>query len=534
MSHLRSLNPAGPFRYRRDLAVCLALTLLTVVTLGRVCVCDFVDYDDDVYVTQNLSVQGGLMPENLGWAFTSTKSNHWHPLTWISLQCDAELYGVHPFGFHLTNLVLHVANVLLLYAVLLRMTEATYGSAATAALFAVHPLHVESVAWVTERKDVLSTLFGLLTIAAYVRHARAPGWRRYALVALSYAAGLLAKSMLILLPAALLLLDWWPLRRFRAASQPADGRRPFAPAPPSRLVAEKVPLFALGVLAAVVGLAARQVDGGLKSGEYLSLAERLGVAANAAVVYLRKILWPSDLAPYYPLPVGGLSAWQVGGAAALLAVLTLLALRGHRRRPYLAVGWLWYLVTLVPVSGLVQLGSYAYADRYTYIPSIGLFVGLVWWVADLKPGDLRARVVAPAFSVIVLAAALLSWRQAGVWRDSVALWEHARRVTPDNYFARLHLGLVYQRVGRLEEAEAELAGAVKLRPEIGLVHDCLGEIQLQRGQPEEAESQFRLALILDPGKAGYRLHLVDALRRQGREAAAAEEFRALIGQVPEG
>ena len=447
----RDTLPATPNRYRSEILLGLALAALALVVSGPVLDCDFVDYDDDIYVTNNLGVLQGVSLEGIAWAFTTTRSNHWHPLTWLSLQRDVDLYadasGLHPWGFHLTNLLLHVGNVLLLFAVLRQMTRLPWRSAVVAALFAVHPLHVESVAWVTERKDVLSTFFWLLTTAAYVRYARKPGWRRGTIVLLPYVLGLLSKPMLVGLPFTLLLLDYWPLQRF------STGASSFAPASPPRLVCEKLPLFLLGALSTAVSLAARQAGGGIKSGEYLGLGERLACAVNASVVYLLKAFWPVNLAVFYPFPPEGLSAMRVAGEATLLAVLTLVVLGARRRYPYLAVGWLWYLGTLLPVSGVVQLGTYAYADRYTYVPSIGLFIGLVWWLADLVPLAYRVRLLTPAAVLVVLGASVLSWRQAHVWHDSVTLWAQARAVTPDSFIIRTHLGLAYQNAGRLPKAE---------------------------------------------------------------------------------
>jgi hypothetical protein len=515
-------------RYRREILLGPALAALTLVVLNPVRDCEFVDYDDDVYVTNNLGVLQGVSPEGVAWAFASTRSNHWHPLTWLSLQRDVDLNsdgnGLHPGGFHRTNLLLHAGNVLLLFGVLRQMTGSAWRSAVVAALFAVHPLHVESVAWVTERKDVLSTFFWLLTTAAYVRYTRKPGWRRAVVVLLPYVLGLLSKPMLITLPFTLLLLDYWPLRRF-AAGEPS-----FAPV--SRLVGEKLPLFLLGAVSIAVSLAARQAGGGIKSGEYLGPGERLACAVNAAVAYLFKTVWPVNLAVFYPFPPEGIPAARVAGGVALLVTLTLAVLGAGRRYPYLAVGWLWYLGTLLPVSGVVQLGSYAYADRYSYVPSIGLFIGLVWWLADLVPRAYRVRLLAPVAALVIVGASVLSWRQVQVWHDSVTLWAQARAVTPDSFIIRTHLGLAYQNAGRLPEAESELATAAGLRPDFALAHDNLGAVYLRQGKPADAEARFREALRLEPSGARYRIHLVDALKSQGKVDAAATEFRLLTEPGP--
>jgi hypothetical protein len=530
MPCVAALLPADPdvrAGLRRRILLSLALTALTVAVFHPVVGYDFVDYDDDVYVTNNLGVQGGLSLDGITWALTATRSNHWHPLTWMSLQLDVDLFGLSPRGFHLTNLVLHVANVLLLFVVLSSMTGNAGRSAAVAALFAVHPLRVESVAWVTERKDVLSTFMWLATTGAYVLYVRQPGWRRYVAVLALYIGGLMAKPMLMTLPFTLLLFDWWPLGRFSyGGDDSARANR--------ALIGEKVTFIALGIASGIVSLVAQVLGGGLKSGEYLSLGERLGLAVNCAVVYLWKTIWPANLAPFYPLPDQGLPSVQVAGEVTLIVAITVAAIAAGRRYPYLAVGWLWYVITLIPTTGVIQLGSYSYADRYTYVPSIGLYLGAVWWIAEACSGVVATRIVRVAFVVLLLSAAFQSWRQVRVWRDSIALWEQAKAATADNYFMRTHLGLSYQRAGRLKEAQAELAAAVELRPDMALARDNLGMLEFASGKPVEAESRFREAMERAPGAARYRVHLVEALKRQGRVEAAAEEFRVLSEPDPGG
>jgi hypothetical protein len=502
-------SPAGRTGRRRlplDVALGLALVLLTARALGPACRCGFVNYDDNIYVTGNMDVQGGLRIEGAWWAFTATRSNHWHPLTWLSLQLDAELFGQRAWGFHLTNLLLHVANVLLLFALLRRLTGSRWRSALVAALFAVHPLHVESVAWVTERKDVLSTFFWLLTTAAYVRYTRRPGKGRYACVVVFFVLGLLAKPMVATLPCTLLLLDYWPLRRTSWG----------------RLVAEKLPLFLLAAASMAVSLYARREGGGLKSGEYLGPAERLGYAVDAYVSYIYMTFWPADLAAFYPLTPGGLPASRVAAAAAVLVLLTVVLLVLSRGRPYLAVGWLWYLGTLVPVSGVVQLGSYALADRYTYVPSIGLYLALVWGLADLLP----AWLLTPGAVLLLAAAVLASRQQVRYWQDSIALWEHNEAVTPDNFLTRTQLGFAYQQAGRLDDARDQLVAAARLRPKLALAHANLGRLDVRQGRLDEAVSCFRVAVRLEPHESRWHFLLAQALLKQGQTEAAEEEFQA--------
>ncbi len=387
---------------RRSAGVRYALGILTALLLAWAVVgaywqafdCGFVNYDDDQYVYNNPHVQAGLTRDGVRWAIASTETVNWYPLTWMSLELDSTLWGgVKPFGFHLTNIVLHIADTLLLFWVLTRMTSRMGRSAVVAGLFALHPLHVESVAWVTERKDVLSALFWMLALAAYVWYAKRPHWARYLLVVLAFALGLTAKSMLVTLPCVLFLLDYWPLRRYpwlvrrdAAATdgEPAPGFRP-APVSWLRLIAEKIPLFVLSAASTAITIYAQQ-----KGGESNPLSEmplRIGNALVSYVSYIGKTVWPVGLVPYYPFPReirgGNISLFETSMAEALLLAVTVVVLATARRRPYLAVGWFWFLGTLAPVIGVIQvMGDYAMADRFTYIPLIGLFIAGVWGAAD--------------------------------------------------------------------------------------------------------------------------------------------------------
>jgi protein O-mannosyl-transferase len=520
-----------PRRYQTEIAAGFALVLLTLLAMGGACSNGFVNYDDNIYVTGNLAVLAGLDFGSIEWAFTATRSSHWHPLTWLSLMLDADVFGPGPWGFHFTSLVLHIVNVLLLFAVLRQMTGAVWRSALAAGLFAVHPLHVESVAWISDRKDVLAGCFWLLTTIAYVHYARRPGVKRYAWVAGCFSLGLLAKSMLVTLPCTLLLLDYWPLRRISARPPAPDEKEPhrFAPASILRLVGEKVPLFALSALCAAFTLHARQKEGAIKSGIFLSLGERLGYAVNAYVGYLGKTLWPADLAPYYPLTPDSLSTSTVAGSAALLILLTAGALVGARWRPYLAVGWLWYLGTLFPVSGVVQLASYVMADRYTYVPLIGLFILFAWGIADLVPQALRRPVLAPAAIGLLLAAAVVSRQQVDTWHDGIRLWEHALTATPDNFLARASLGSAFQEAGQRDRAKAQMEAAERLARR-ATEYDALGNLLLMDGATSEAIGKFRKAVELEPREPRFRQHLAGALEKDGQKEEAQkvrEEARGL-------
>jgi hypothetical protein len=506
----------------------LALVVLVIFAFGNVVYCDFVNWDDGPYVKQNLSVLGGLGIEGIAWAFTSTVSNHWHPLTWMSLQLDAEFYGERAEGYHLTNLLLHLANVLLVFAILRGATGAIGRSAVVSGLFAVHPLHVESVAWVTERKDVLSTFFWLLTTAAYVYYARRPDWRRFVWIHVFFVLGLLAKPMLITLPFTLLLLDWWPLQRFGAADPEGENGTPrFARAPVEDLVREKVLMVVLAIVSGVGSLIAREQGGGLKSGEYLDFGERLGYAVCAAVGYPGKMIWPANLAPYYPLTPGGLPLWRVLGSAAVLIAVTLVVLTIGRRKRYLTVGWLWYLGTLFPVSGVVQLGSYAMADRYTYVPLIGIFIAVVWGTADFLPGLARSRLLAPVAAVLLVVLAVVSRQQVRHWSDSVSLWEHTLAVTPENFVSRTQMGNAYQTAQRFDEAEEEFQAAIRLRPDLAIAHYHLGLLYSSQGELAKAAACFTEAVERQPTNPQFRIQLGNALLKQGKREAAEKEFRAV-------
>jgi hypothetical protein len=429
-----------------------ALTVLTLAAWLPTLRNGFVNLDDGLYVTGNPHVRQGLTRASLAWALTANVANNWHPLTLLSHLLDVQLFGLDPAGHHATSLLLHLANVLLLFAVLTKMTARMTGapgrSAAVAALFAVHPAHVESVAWVAERKDVLSALCWLLAMAAYERYARRPSPGRYLLVALAMALGLAAKPMVVTLPFALLLLDVWPLERLQLGWK--------------RLMVEKLPLFALSAASSLITLHYQKTS--LAPLDVLPWSFRLAGAAVSYVAYLRKLFLPRNLAVFYPVPLE-IPTWEILGAVTLLAAITAFSLWKARRAPWLLVGWLWFLGTLVPVIGLVQVGRQAMADRYTYLPSIGLFLAVVWGIAELA-GHRRA-VLATAAAVVIALLAVGTWRQAGSWKDSDALYRHALAVTHGNYLAHLGLAKALAAERDWNGAAEQYRAALALRP--GLV-----------------------------------------------------------------
>src|SRR5208337_1542954 len=432
--------------------ICLILTAVTIGAFWQLKDNGFITYDDPAYISENPQVQGGLSRSGFLWAFSATTvAGNWHPLTWLSHMLDCQLYGVNPRGHHLTSLFIHLVNTLLLFWVWVRLTKRLWPSALVAALFAVHPLHVESVAWAAERKDVLSAFFWLTTMWAYLRYVERPGMGRYLLLPLSFALGLMAKPMLVTEPFVLLLLDYWPLGRWPQRPVVNSGRKKGKPTPGSgphpaawRLAWEKAPLFVLAAISCLITIIMQKGAGAVASMDKLPLGARLSNALVAYVSYLVKMLWPRNLAVFYPHPLSGFPGWQIAGAGLLLAGVTALVLRGARRYPYLPVGWFWYLGTLAPVIGIVQVGAQAMADRYTYLPLIGVFIILAFGAADLGAGRRpRQLALAASFSLALLACLIFSWRQAGYWRNSQTIFTQDLAVTGNNSIAYSNLGRAY-------------------------------------------------------------------------------------------
>jgi Tfp pilus assembly protein PilF len=570
-------------RYRTEIVLGLAVLALTLAAFGHACRNGFVNFDDDEYVVNNRHVRAGLSAAGAAWALRTTYAANWHPLTWLSLQLDASLYGPRSaWGFHLTNVLLHAAAAVLLFLALRRLTGAAGRSALVAALFAVHPTHVESVAWVSERKDVLSGLFWMLTLLAYARYAERPGWRRYLLVLAVFAVGLTAKPMLVTLPCVLLLLDYWPLRRLIGSRND------------QAILLEKLPLLALTVAACLVTLYAQRGAGAVVGLEHLTFGERLLNAVCAYAGYLGKLIWPAGLAAFYPHPHGHLLLDEAGRAALLLAAITALV-AWRRRQRYLTVGWLWFLGTLVPVIGLVQVGSQGLADRYTYIPYVGLFIAMVWgigdlaarwrttvrpvgaltalllgvwspfvlwrvtglgtavledpivylplavltavaavaWVVGFSPGRVSPTAVAAAFALGACVA--LSARQVRLWNNSIWLWENALLVTHDNGVALAALGEAYwnsRHPERVERARTNLQASLILLPQNARARNNLGVLYLDQGQLDDAEAQFTLAREEDPTLPTVVVNLGTVLARRGQLPQAAARYEEALRLDP--
>ena len=512
----------------RPIWVLVGLALLTAAVYYPVGGHTFLNYDDHVYVTDNAQVRNGLSLPSVIWAFTNTSTGNWHPLAWVSHLLDVQLFGMRAGAHHLVGAALHIANVLLLFCILHALTGALWPSALVAALFAVHPLHVESVAWVAERKDVLSTCLWGLTVLAYVRYVRDRRKALYATMLGMFTLALMAKPMVVTLPGVLLLLDYWPLGRltFGGAGAARQVRRTTLVG----LLIEKAPLLALAAAASAAALVAQSGIGAVASTATYSLPERISNIATSYIAYIGKALWPVNLAVYYPR--ASVPVWMALGAVALVALFTTLALIVAGRRPYLAVGWFWYLGTLVPVIGLVRVGEQALADRYTYIPLVGLFIALAWSGADVAPGRrFRTAALAVIGAAPVVALALTARVQLGYWRDSVSLFEHCRDVTRGNWLALQSLGEALQEKGETDQAVGLYLEALRLKPDIPEVHTNLGDILASRGRYAEAIRHYAAALSIAPRWETHN-NFGLALVSLGRGAEAANQFAAAVRMAP--
>ena len=510
------------------LPLCTGLALACLVIYGQTLAHGFISYDDGLYVFENPRVAAGLSWENVVWAFTSRTAMYVHPVTWLSHMLDCTIFGLRPWGHHLTNLLLHALNAILLYLAFARMTRRQWPSAFVAALFAVHPLHVESVAWVAERKDMLSMLFWAAALHAYAWHRERPGTRRYLAVAFLFLLALLSKPMAVTLPCVLLLLDYWPLHRVDRTEPVRDMARAGA-----RLFFEKLPLFAMTALFSVITMVMQMQGNNLEFGRNVPLLARCANAVAVYALYLVKTVWPFGLAVYYPHPIHR-PLWQVAGAAVLLLAVTLLCLAQARRRPWLIVGWLWYLGTLVPVIELVQAGSFSHADRYTYIPLIGIFVMVVWSLDEIaEKGRGRARLLFAAGLAVVLALTAAAHRQTAYWKNDLTLFTHALSVTPDNPVARNNLGAMYVDQGKVKEAAEQYEIALKLDPANGETQYNLGVMMSAMGRTAEAEHWYREALKNRPNHPKALNNLGGILAEAGKADEAMEYYRKAVAAAPD-
>ena len=528
------------------------ILLATLIDYWQVRHSDFISYDDSSYVRENSHIQNGLTLESIRWAFTAAHASNWHPLTWISHMVDVQLFGLQAGWHHFTNVLFHLANTLLLLLILQRMTKSFWRSAFVAALFALHPLHVESVAWVAERKDVLSTFFWMLTTGMYVSYVARPGLSRYLGVLCCFALGLMAKPMLVTLPFVFLLLDYWPLQRLGRQKPLEEVVRPVSknrkkpknearsPELPVKgwvpqwslvlpLLKEKLPLFALAALSSAVTYLVQQHGGAMETSEVFPLSARVANAFVSYIAYVAKMLWPANLALLYPHP-GWWPLWQVLGSAALFIIITAAILRRMNEHPYAAVGWLWYVGTLVPVIGIVQVGVQAMADRYTYVPLIGLFIIVAWGVPDLlRKWPRRNEALVALSAPCLLCLPFLTWRQVGYWRNSITLYDHTLEVTDRNSVILNDRAVAYNELGNYTQAIGDLDKAIEINPRYVKAYNNRGNAYNALGRYFQAIADFDTAVGISPAYAEAYNNRGNAYCALGKYAQAMVDYSKAIG-----
>ena len=507
----------------------LVLAVITFIAFAPVIHNEFISFDDGEYIVENSHITSGLTLGNIVWAFTNGHLGNYYPLTLMSHMLDCDIYRLNPGGHHLTNLIFHICNALLLCLVLSRMTGNLWPSAFVAALFAIHPLHVESVVWASERKDMLSTFFGMLTLLVYIRYVERPAIGRYLSTLAVFALGILSKPMLVTLPFILLLLDYWPLNRLRYTPAACDINQPEQKATHcrwfiwGRLILEKIPFFALSAVQSFVTFMVHRQIGLLQPLSTYPLNWRIENALVSYIIYIRKMFWPVNLAIFYPLPKGNLPLWQIIGAVLVLILITSLAVWKLRQHPYIAVGWLWFLGTFVPVIGVVQIGIHTQSDRYTYIPYTGLFIIIAWGISDLF-ARLRYRKVILSLSAAVLLSALgvKTYLQAGYWHDNITLYKHATEAVKNNWWVHRFMGNAFAEQNKFDQAIVQLKEALRIDPENAMVQNDLAAAFLNKGQVDEAIRLYQKLLPLlsdnlDPNAAAQ-------ISTQGRMGVIAELY----------
>jgi protein O-mannosyl-transferase len=492
----------------------LLIAALTVAVYWPALYNGFIDYDDTDYVTLNMMVRRGLTLKGALWSLGAFHAGNWHPLTWLSHMLDIQLFDLNPMGHHAVSLLLHAANAVLLCLLLQRLTGMLGRSLVVALLFALHPLHVESVAWIAERKDVLSTLFWLLTMSAYLRYVRTPCAKRYLTVALLFALGLMSKQMLVTLPLVLLLLDYWPLNRLLSR--------------PARIIAEKIPLFLMSLAAALVTILAQGSGGALNHGKDGALLLNIGNGLLSYVKYLGKMVWPVDLAIFYPLDAASVTPLRVAGALGILACLSAVSLWQWKKRPYLLFGWLWYLITLLPVIGFVRVGSQAMADRYSYVPLIGIFLALVWGGAELARSWRRGPPVAfGAAAAVLLVLSVLTVAQIRYWKTSYDLYAHALVAVPDNWLAHNNMAILLAQQYRFGDAIRHFGESLRINPDQAEGYKNLGNAYQATGDNARAIDSFRTAVQLAPNDVDGHFRLGYAYLIAGSPDYAYQEYLIL-------
>jgi len=529
---------------RAKVLICIFLIVATFCIYSQVQDHEFINFDDDVYVTESSLVQAGLTNENIIRVFTTTHFGGWTPITSISYMLDYQLYGLNPKGFLLTNLFFHIANSLLLFLILFRMTGAIWQSAFVAVVFALHPLNVESVAWVAERKNVLSTFFLLLTIWAYIRYAEKPTIKSYGLVFLLFAFGLMSKSMLVTLPFVLLLLDYWPLERFKLGRREREfkiaqkdkyfnGEKNI-----SKLVLEKFPLLILSALSSITTLILFKKVGEPVAQDPVSMLTILTNVMISYFEYLWKMLWPSGLSILYPHPGNTLAVWKGVLCGIALLAITTISIKLIRKAPYFVVGWFWYLGTLIPVIGFITLGHHLIADRYAYLPLIGIFVIIAWGVPELlKEWHYRKNVLKASAGILILTLMLITWIQVSHWKSSITVFEHAIRVTDKKYpgFSAVHnnLGMALFAERKIEEAISHYKMAIKLNPDFADAYNNLGAVLFYAKMTEEAIDYYKEAIRIRPGFYVAHYNLGFALFQKGEIKEAIDHYRETLKLKPD-
>ena len=529
-------------RLRAEFITGLILIFVTAAAYWQLAECDFVGFDDYVQLVDNPYLHEGITAKTIAWAFSFESATYWHPLTWLSHMLGFQMFGFKPGMQHLINLFFHVANTLLLFFVLKRMTGALWQSAFVAGLFALHPINVESVAWVTERKNVLSTFFWMLTMLAYFYYTSRPGVLRYLAVFAALALGLMAKPMLVTMPFVLLLLDYWPLERFRM-SRPAGNAGPetgtfvnsdYQPRPGYRLFLEKIPLLVLSAISInLSALSVQNLDTTILTGS-VSMKLKIANALVSYIVYIKKMLWPSGLAVLYPYPET-VPLWQAAGAGLLLAGVTMLVFRKIKLQPYLGVGWLWFIGTLVPVIGLVQVGLWpAMADRFAYVPAIGLFIMIAWGLSDILSKQRYSKVMLGILTAGILSALMIcTWLQSAYWKSSLDLFERAVQVTANNWLAHNNLGTAKFNKGQVDEAIGHYKTALSIKPDYITPHYNLGNLFLNQGKIKQAAFHLKEALKIKPEDAYSHYSYGNLLVKQGRLEEAVSHFLEVIKSDPE-
>jgi tetratricopeptide (TPR) repeat protein len=513
---------------RLEIVICLFLVSVSLLIYLQVRGFEFVTYDDESYITKNTFIKAGFTSESIIWAFTSGYAANWHPLTWLSHMLDIELYGLNPMGHHWSNLQIHIVNVVLLFLFLRLMTGAIWKSAFVSALFAIHPMHVESVAWVAERKDVLCAFFWILSMWAYVLYVRQPNKTRYLLLIILFVLGLMSKPMIVTLPFTLLLLDFWPLYRFQSIIQE---RKSNVFQALLTLVWEKIPLFILSTVSSFITFWVQHHGGAVASMTSLPFESRVANAIVSYTSYIWKMVWPLNLAVLYPL-----REWHYGQviiSGLLLSILTILAFWARKRFPYFFVGWLWFLGTMIPVIGLVQVGVQRMADRYTYIPFIGLFIVVAWGMADISSKWSRLKNIQRLFAgVMLIFFAIAAWFQAGTWENGITLFFHTVKVTHNNSIAYCGLGQAFDRHGKYNEAVRYYLKALQINPNFADAHYELGVTLEKQGYSTKALKQYSEALRIKPNYAKVHNNIGVILSNQGKSKEASDHYQKAIQIMP--